>query len=100
MGAGQGKTRRTRTGNEPGLRAGDLFIVSGRSKPLLTVDDKKWAQFVAESGLEKTKIYSYYLGAAKKNFDDADHAQVVTESFRDAAAVGAVSFPGKYGRSE
>src|ERR1035437_3830589 len=82
MGAGKGKTRRSKTALSTGLVA--------------VFDESRWAEFAENSELRNVGIYEYYLGARPAEITHVDHERIATELFKDAVAIGSLVLPEGY----
>src|ERR1017187_9159364 len=87
MGSGKGQSRRTRGGTP---KVNDEVVLVADAK-------QKWQDFVNTGGVQETTLYEYYMKSPPVMPLDADYEKVVTELFKDAAAVGALTFSNQYG---
>src|ERR1035437_7287284 len=84
MGAGKGKTRRAQA------------AATAEAKNDVTVKRKEWEGFTNKTSVERLSLDDYYLSGANKEWTDEEWAEVVTNFFADAVAVGAVVLPTTY----
>ena len=84
MGSGRGQSRRAQA-----VQA--LFI------PEAIWAEEKWSEFLKSSGLERTKIFSYYSEDRwKKMLSEGEREKLTAELFKDAVAVGAIILSADY----
>lgn len=106
MGSGQGKARRAhRYGAQP-VRLNSYGPAVNVNSTInffeeADYDFGKWVEFTRESGMERTRVYSYYLGrnhlGQEIKVPTPTHLEkLVTELFVDAVGTGAITLPGKY----
>src|ERR1039458_2180378 len=84
MGSGRGQARRTQ---KPFMQI--------PTRP--TQEMPKWGEFVKTSGLEKTRVFAYYLNDAHtQGHAYFEREKLTTELFQDAVSVGAITLPPPY----
>ena len=67
------------------------------SRETVTIDTKKWeVDFVRKQKLRKVNVFEYYLGGVPQGVTSRDCEYVVTDLFRDAVAVGALTLPAPF----
>jgi hypothetical protein len=85
MGSGKGKTRRVQSGVAELSEAMRAEAVTAR---------EKWNQFVQDSGIQKVKLFRYYLDKDEAaRLSDADYEQLMRELLADIIAAGVVTAP-------
>src|ERR1039458_10376774 len=86
MGSGKGKSRRVQTSLPAGAQVSEH----------MTFTEGKWNEFIDANDLMGVMMHDYYLGSTTKCSKDEAYRRLVTEFFRDAVAVGAITLPSPY----
>src|ERR1022692_4922008 len=86
MGAGQGKSRRVKS-------SANLTVAASAQ---VRYYDKKWEEFVAQSGALGLDALTYYLGDTPPQLVYAEQEKFITELFAQSVAVGARVLPSPY----
>src|ERR1035437_9523855 len=95
MGSGKGRSRRAQTLVPTVAGPMELWEIAAIQRfRHVRWDGEKWLEFIGGSGVEKAKVYDYYLGdKLPQDCGLEDHQKVVSEFFKDVVSLEVLVLP-------